>query len=221
MSSVCGASRFRGVSARARAVAGVRASVYTCSCAIACVRASRVSDTSATTRYVRGSSGSMNEGADSVTRTREDSLKTSSADGRDAERTTGMATPSSPPPPLPPPPPPTTTYTARRPRFGTGGTPPSPYMWIDGRQLRSALAWTKKWPTGRPPGAVPLRVSFPVNDNHLVTGYLEPANPWRHGEYSVVLPRYILGPLPDSLSDSALSTVSPWSVRRSASCVCP
>lgn len=163
------------MSARARAVAG--AGVCTCSCA------SRVSDTSATTRYVRGSSGSMSEGADSVTRTRGDSPQATSAGEGDAQRTTGTATPSPPSPPLPPPPPPPPmTYTGRRPRFGTGGPPPSPYMWIDGRQLRSALAWTKKWPM-RPPDAVPLRVSFPANDNHLVTSYLEPANPWRHGEY--------------------------------------
>ncbi|XP_011255630.1 uncharacterized protein LOC105250932 [Camponotus floridanus] len=121
----------------------------------------------------------MSEGADSVTRTRGDSLQATSAREGDAQRTTGTATPSPPPPPLPPPPP--STYTGRRPRFGTGGPPPSPYMWIDGRQLRSALAWTNKWPM-RPPDAVPLRVSFPASDNHLVTGYLEPANPWRHAE---------------------------------------
>ncbi|XP_072767664.1 uncharacterized protein [Anoplolepis gracilipes] len=122
----------------------------------------------------------MSEGEDSVTRTCEDSHTTSSTVERDA--TTGTATPSSPPPlPPPPPPPPTTTYTGRRPRFGTGGLPSSPYVWIDGRQLRSALSWTNKWPT-RPSGALPLRVSFPENDNHLVTGYLEPANPWRHAE---------------------------------------
>lgn len=166
--SLRGPPRFRGVSARARAAAG--AGLCTCSCA------SRVSDTSATTRYVRGSSGSMSEGADSVTRTRGDSLQVTPAGGGDAQRTTGTATPS------PPPPPSTTMTTGRRPRFGTGGPPPSPYMWIDGRQLRSALAWTNKWPM-RPPDAVPLRVSFPASDNHLVTGYLEPANPWRHGEY--------------------------------------
>ncbi|XP_047358255.1 uncharacterized protein LOC124952430 isoform X2 [Vespa velutina] len=68
----------------------------------------------------------------------------------------------------------TTTYTGRRPRFGTGNVPNSPYIWIDGRQIRSALAYTKKWP--------PRRVSFPTNDINLVTGYLEPPNPWRHAE---------------------------------------
>ncbi|XP_046825169.1 uncharacterized protein LOC124426929 isoform X2 [Vespa crabro] len=68
----------------------------------------------------------------------------------------------------------TTTYTGRRPRFGTGDVPKSPYIWIDGRQIRSALAYTKKWP--------PRRVSFPTNDINLVTGYLEPPNPWRHAE---------------------------------------
>ncbi|KMR00327.1 leucine-rich repeat-containing protein 68 [Lasius niger] len=129
----------------------------------------------------------MSEGADSVTQTCGDTTLTTTitaSERRDA--TTGTATPSPLPLPLPLPPPPpqpttTTTYTGRRPRFGTGGLPSSPYVWIDGRQLRSALSWTNKWPT-RPPGAVPLRVSFPANDNHLVTGYLEPANPWRHAE---------------------------------------
>ncbi|GBP10774.1 hypothetical protein EVAR_74179_1 [Eumeta japonica] len=29
---------------------------------------------------------------------------------------------------------------------------------------------------------LPRRVSFPKGDNELVTGYLEPANPWEHGE---------------------------------------
>ncbi|XP_014615078.1 PREDICTED: serine-rich adhesin for platelets isoform X1 [Polistes canadensis] len=68
----------------------------------------------------------------------------------------------------------TSSYTPRRPRFGTGNVPLSPYIWIDGRQIRSALAYTKKWP--------PRRVSFPTNDMNLVTGYLEPPNPWRHAE---------------------------------------
>ncbi|XP_029676053.1 uncharacterized protein LOC115243314 [Formica exsecta] len=122
----------------------------------------------------------MSEEADSVTRTCGNSLAASLASESDA--TIGTATP--PPSPLSPPPasPSTTTrYTGRRPRFGTGGPPPSPYVWVDGRQLRSSLAWTNKWPT-RSPGALPLRVNFPANDNHLVTGYLEPANPWRHAE---------------------------------------
>lgn len=30
---------------------------------------------------------------------------------------------------------------------------------------------------------LPRRVSFPKSDNELVTGYLEPANPWVHGEF--------------------------------------
>lgn len=165
-------SGFRRVSARARDRVRERAAFLT--------RVRR-------TKYVRGSSGSMSEGADSVTQTCGDTTLTTTitaSERRDA--TTGTATPSPPPLPLPLPPQPpqpttTTTYTGRRPRFGTGGPPSSPYVWIDGRQLRSALSWTNKWPT-RPPGAVPLRVSFPANDNHLVTGYLEPANPWRHGE---------------------------------------
>ncbi|XP_029178207.1 uncharacterized protein LOC114945991 [Nylanderia fulva] len=113
----------------------------------------------------------MSEGADSVTQT-----------CGDEHATTGMATPSSPPAPAPPPSATTTTtYAGRRPRFGTGGPPPSPYVFIDGRQLRSSLSWTNKWPT-KPSDVPPLRVSFPANDNHLVTGYLEPANPWRHAE---------------------------------------
>lgn len=130
----------------------------------------------------------MSEEADdsgTTVQTSEDSHKPTKNDGeRDATAaTTTPSSSSSPPPPLPlppppppPPPQPTTTSTGRRPRFGTGGPPPSPYMWIDGRQLRSALAWTKK-------SSLPRRVSFPSSDNHLVTGYLEPANPWRHGEH--------------------------------------
>ncbi|EZA52880.1 Leucine-rich repeat-containing protein [Ooceraea biroi] len=135
----------------------------------------------------------MSEGADSVAQTCGNSLTTLGDESEcESDATTATASPSpmqrlsttqpppppSPPPlPLPPPPPPppsSTTSTGRRPRFGTGGPPPSPYVWVDGRQLRSALAWTKKWP--------PRRVSFPSSDNHLVTGYLEPANPWRHAE---------------------------------------
>lgn len=30
--------------------------------------------------------------------------------------------------------------------------------------------------------SLPRRVSFPKSDNELVTGYLEPANPWEHGK---------------------------------------
>lgn len=120
----------------------------------------------------------MSEGADSVTQTRGDTLTTLGEEG-ERERD---ATPSAPSPTLPPSPT-NPAFTGRRPRFGTGGPPPSPYVWIDGRQLRSALAWTKKWP--------PRRVSFPLSDSHLVTGYLEPDNPWRHGEYSAtVFPRH-------------------------------
>jgi len=139
------------------------------------------------TKYVRGS-GSMSKGADSVTHTHGDTL-TTLGNERERDATTPSPSPSptepsslspfSPtptPPPLPLPPSPTATMcTGRRPRFGTGGSPPSPYVWIDGRQLRSALAWTKKRP--------PRRVSFPLSDSHLVTGYLEPDNPWRHSEY--------------------------------------
>ena len=28
----------------------------------------------------------------------------------------------------------------------------------------------------------PRKVSFPEDDSHLVTGYLEPANPWEYGK---------------------------------------
>ncbi|XP_067206037.1 serine-rich adhesin for platelets [Linepithema humile] len=124
----------------------------------------------------------MSEGADSVAQTCEDLLEHSTDEGehdgeRNATATTAMQQQPPPlPPPPPPPPPPSSamTYTGRRPRFGTGNVPPSPYVWVDGRQLRSALAWTKKRPL--------RRVSFPLNDNHLVTSYLEPANPWQHAE---------------------------------------
>ncbi|KOX67384.1 Protein phosphatase 1 regulatory subunit 37 [Melipona quadrifasciata] len=67
-------------------------------------------------------------------------------------------------------PPRTISHTTRRSRFGTGNVPLSPYILIDGRKLRSSLALSKK--------KLPRRVSFPTNDNHLITGYLEPANPW-------------------------------------------
>lgn len=129
----------------------------------------------------------MSEGADSVAQTCGATRATlSDAEGereRERERraattpSTPTSTPTEPSPPPLPLPPTSPTDTGRRPRFGTAGAPPpSPYVWIDGRQLRSALAWTKKWP--------PRRVSFPLSDSHLVTGYLEPDNPWRHGEYS-------------------------------------
>lgn len=67
-------------------------------------------------------------------------------------------------------PPRTISHTTRRSRFGTSNVPLSPYILIDGRKLRSSLALSKK--------KLPRRVSFPTNDNHLITGYLEPANPW-------------------------------------------
>lgn len=71
-------------------------------------------------------------------------------------------------------PPRTISHTTRRSRFRTGNVPLSPYILIDGRKLRSSLALSKK--------KLPRRVSFPTNDNHLITGYLEPANPWILGE---------------------------------------
>lgn len=123
----------------------------------------------------------MSEGADSSTRTRENSLTTLNTEDKPnvplpttttgtTTATTGSTTSSTATTTTTT----TTTYSGRRPRFGTGNVPTSPYIWVDGRQIRSALAYTKKWP--------PRRVSFPTNDTHLVTGYLEPPNPWRHAE---------------------------------------
>lgn len=97
----------------------------------------------------------MSEGADSVAQICENSLTTLKVEDNPEE--------------LPP-----RTLTTRRPRFGTGNVPLSPYILIDGKKLRSSLALTKK--------SSPRRVSFPANDNLLVTGYLEPANPWKLGE---------------------------------------
>ncbi|KAK2578657.1 hypothetical protein KPH14_012146 [Odynerus spinipes] len=122
----------------------------------------------------------MSEGANSNTRTCENSLTTLNTEDKPnvplpttttgtTTATTGTTTTSTATTTTT-----TTTYSGRRPRFGTGNAPASPYIWVDGRQIRSALAWTKKWP--------PRRVSFPTNDMHLVTGYLEPPNPWRHAE---------------------------------------
>ncbi|XP_063992639.1 uncharacterized protein LOC135170596 [Diachasmimorpha longicaudata] len=48
------------------------------------------------------------------------------------------------------------------------------YVTIDGKRIRSALAGRVR-KEGR-------RVCFPDNDKDLVTGYLEPANPWEHAE---------------------------------------
>lgn len=99
----------------------------------------------------------MSEGADSAAQTCENSHAT--------------LNPEDDPENLPPR---TISSTGRRPRFGTGNVPLSPYILIDGKKLRSALSLKKKWP--------PRRVSFPTNDSHLVTGYLEPANPWKLAE---------------------------------------
>lgn len=99
----------------------------------------------------------MSEGADSIARTCDNSPTTLKTEENPEEL-----------------PPRVITHTGRRPRFGTGNAPLSPYILIDGKKLRSALALRKKWP--------PRRVSFPTNDSHLVTGYLEPANPWKLGE---------------------------------------
>jgi len=47
----------------------------------------------------------------------------------------------------------------------------------------------------------PRKVSFPEEDSHLVTGYLEPANPWEYGklllhlilcERSIMVPAILL-----------------------------
>lgn len=97
----------------------------------------------------------MSEGADSVAQVCENSLASIEDD----------------PELLPPR---TISHTTRRSRFGTGNVPLSPYILIDGRKLRSALALSKKRPL--------RRVSFPANHNLLVTGYLEPTNPWKHGK---------------------------------------
>ena len=47
------------------------------------------------------------------------------------------------------------------------------FLWIDGRKIRSALKKSQQRPR---------KVSFPSDDTELVTGYLEPANPWEHGK---------------------------------------
>ncbi|XP_017880088.1 protein phosphatase 1 regulatory subunit 37 [Ceratina calcarata] len=99
----------------------------------------------------------MSEGASPAPRTCENSL-TTLTDEVDPEEL----------------PPRTISHTTRRPRFGTGNVPLSPYILIDGRKLRSSLALSKK--------KLPRRVSFPTNDNHLITGYLEPANPLKLAE---------------------------------------
>ncbi|XP_054006910.1 uncharacterized protein LOC128891449 isoform X1 [Hylaeus anthracinus] len=99
----------------------------------------------------------MSEGADTITQICENSLTTLKVEDNPEEL-----------------PPRTISYNTRRPRFGTGNVPLSPYILIDGKKLRSSLAFTKK--------SSPRRVSFPANDNLLVTGYLEPANPWKLAE---------------------------------------
>lgn len=71
------------------------------------------------------------------------------------------------------------SHVTRRSRFGTSNVALSPYILIDGRKLRSSLALSKK--------KLPRRVNFPTNDNHLITGYLEPANPWKFGEDKCIL----------------------------------
>ncbi|XP_033320438.1 uncharacterized protein LOC117217165 isoform X1 [Bombus bifarius] len=99
----------------------------------------------------------MSEGANSVSQISENSL-TTLKDEVDPEEL----------------PPRTISHTTRRSRFGTSNVPLSPYILIDGRKLRSSLALSKK--------KLPRRVNFPTNDNHLITGCLEPANPWKFAE---------------------------------------
>nr|XP_033337483.1 uncharacterized protein LOC117226846 [Megalopta genalis] len=98
----------------------------------------------------------MSEGADSVTSICENSLTTLKVDPEEVD-------PEKLPPRI-------ISHNTRRPRFCLSNIPLSPYILIDGKKLRSSLAFTKKRP--------PRRVSFPENDNLLVTGCLEPANPW-------------------------------------------
>ncbi|XP_015428691.1 PREDICTED: uncharacterized protein LOC107185512 [Dufourea novaeangliae] len=102
----------------------------------------------------------MSEGADSVTPICENSLTTLKVDPEEVD-------PEKLPPRI-------ISHNTRRPRFGIGNAPLSPYILIDGKKLRSSLAFSKRRP--------PRRVSFPANDNLLVTGCLEPANPWRLAE---------------------------------------
>lgn len=99
----------------------------------------------------------MSKGADSKTQVCENSLTTLKIEDNPEEL-----------------PPRIISYTTRRPRFGTGNVPLSPYILIDGIKLRSSLALTKK--------KTPRHVNFPASENLLVTGYLEPTNPWKFGE---------------------------------------
>lgn len=108
---------------------------------------------------------SQEGGADSSTQNCENSLTTLKLENNTNNKDVPAIIPS--------PSPEQTTNTGRRPRFGTGAIPASPFIWIDGKKIRSAIAWTKKTPQ--------RRVSFPVQDDDLVTGYSEPVNPWRYG----------------------------------------
>lgn len=92
-------------------------------------------------------------------------------------------TESSPPPPPPLPPPPkasTKNSTALRKHKKHHVFHHNRYNLYDGKKIRSALIH-KKWPPKE------RRVIFPTSDNDLVTGYLEPANPWEHGK-SLIMP---------------------------------
>lgn len=66
----------------------------------------------------------------------------------------------------------------RRPRWNSRHvTPMSPHQLIDGRILRSSLLLNRKRKKKR-------TLRFPDNE---VAGCLEPENPWKHREYSIVL----------------------------------
>lgn len=63
------------------------------------------------------------------------------------------------------------------PRFGTKKdvTPPSPFILIDGKLLRSSISFCKKKNN--------RRVKFPENDI-LVTAYFESVNPWDYSRFN-------------------------------------
>lgn len=129
-------------------------SIYVCVCVL-CIVWCKFSLTKCVRKPVN-----MSEGADSVPSICENSLTTLKVDPEEVD-------PEKLPPRI-------ISYNTRRPRFGIGNAPLSPYILIDGRKLRSSLAFSKKRPL--------RRVSFPANDNLLVTGCLEPANPWKLGK---------------------------------------
>lgn len=76
---------------------------------------------------------------------------------------------------------------------GRGGGCPSPSVCVGGASVREDVVMEKmptnfpEWSTGATTAAGPMmrRVSFP-NDKNLVTGYMEPADPWANGELLAV-----------------------------------